>query len=274
MIIHFSCSWCDDNQLKNRILRNFTCPENISLTTEGDFDYFVSFNYPTDTRWLFSVGRSKCFCFTMEPSTSQHIKNIEFDDFNKVFHHTKTHDNVIETATMVLYHMTEDKSYFNNIKKSKKLSFVVSNLRGSQMYDFRTSLAEKMLETDVDFDMFGYGWNICDSRYKGPMASKSIGLVDYEYSIAIENSIEKNYSTEKISDCFVCDTIPIYYGCPNIDDIYDTRSFVSLDISNPIEHIRQIIKSEKLKNPSYAKDQYNTKYNILNFCSNELNKYT
>ena len=42
------------------------------------------------------------------------------------------------------------------------------------------------------------------------------------FSITLENSIEKDYFTEKIIDCFCTKTIPIYIGCPNIGDFFDT----------------------------------------------------
>ena len=41
------------------------------------------------------------------------------------------------------------------------------------------------------------------------------------YHIAVENSRQKNYFTEKIIDCFASRTIPIYWGCPNLENWFD-----------------------------------------------------
>lgn len=124
--------------------------------------------------------------------------------------------------------------------------------------------------TDIDFDLYGYGWNINDSRYKGKLDSKSSGLINYEYSIAIENCCEKNYVTEKLFDCFLCDTIPIYYGCPNITGIYDSNSYHILDVNNSMEHILEIISSPKEKNAIIGKDKYFSDYNLLKYCYENL----
>lgn len=52
---------------------------------------------------------------------------------------------------------------------------------------------------------------------------------DCMFHLAIENCQEINYFTEKIIDCFVTHTIPIYYGCPNIDKWFDTRGIIRVN---------------------------------------------
>jgi hypothetical protein len=68
------------------------------------------------------------------------------------------------------------------------------------------------------------------------------GLAPYWYSIAVENSKHANYFTEKLSDCFLAYTLPFYYGCPNIKDYFDDRSFVWIDI-NDFEGSQRTIES-------------------------------
>jgi len=51
----------------------------------------------------------------------------------------------------------------------------------------------------------------------------------YQYSIAIENSKQENYFTEKLIDCFVTKTIPIYWGCPNIAEFFRTDGMILLE---------------------------------------------
>jgi Glycosyltransferase family 10 (fucosyltransferase) C-term len=36
------------------------------------------------------------------------------------------------------------------------------------------------------------------------------------FNLSIENTIESDYFTEKLQDCFQTFTVPIYYGCPNL----------------------------------------------------------
>jgi hypothetical protein len=50
-----------------------------------------------------------------------------------------------------------------------------------------------------------------------------------QYSIIIENTKQENYFTEKIVDCFITKTIPIYWGCPNISDFFDNKGIITFD---------------------------------------------
>lgn len=51
----------------------------------------------------------------------------------------------------------------------------------------------------------------------------------FQYSLVIENSKQKDYFTEKIIDCLITKTIPIYWGCPNIHEYFDTSGFILLE---------------------------------------------
>jgi len=71
----------------------------------------------------------------------------------------------------------------------------------------------------------------------------------YQYSIAIENSRQDNYFTEKLIDCFVTKTIPIYWGCPNIGDFFRTDGMIVLD-STTFEEFKA--KVDQLTPETYA----------------------
>ena len=57
-------------------------------------------------------------------------------------------------------------------------------------------------------------------------------FVDAMFHVAIENSAHKNYFTEKIHDCFMTHTIPIYWGCPNISDYYNPDGIIVFEDEN------------------------------------------
>ena len=56
-----------------------------------------------------------------------------------------------------------------------------------------------------------------------------IDTLKAKYHICIENSKIENYFTEKLMDCFMTYTIPIYWGCPNIADYFDSRGMFIVD---------------------------------------------
>lgn len=46
------------------------------------------------------------------------------------------------------------------------------------------------------------------------------------FNIAIENTRQEYYFTEKLLDCFIALTVPIYLGCPNIYNYFDPRGII------------------------------------------------
>jgi hypothetical protein len=61
-----------------------------------------------------------------------------------------------------------------------------------------------------------------------------------QYHIAIENVCQPNYFSEKLVDCFQTNTVPIYLGCPNIEDFFDVRGMF---IVNTLEDIVNVCNS-------------------------------
>lgn len=54
------------------------------------------------------------------------------------------------------------------------------------------------------------------------VSNKVDGLRKYAFSIAIESCRERGYFTEKLIDCFLTGTIPIYWGDPDIGEYFNT----------------------------------------------------
>jgi len=49
------------------------------------------------------------------------------------------------------------------------------------------------------------------------------------YSVVIENTSHHNYFTEKITDCMLLKTIPIYWGCSNIEKFYNIDGIIKIE---------------------------------------------
>lgn len=90
--------------------------------------------------------------------------------------------------------------------------------------------------------------------------SKFEALKDYAFSIAIENlshEVDDYYFTEKIVDCFITGTVPIYYGCPNITKFFDPKGIL---IFNNVEELHKII--DNLSMDLYYSMMDSIKYNF------------
>lgn len=80
----------------------------------------------------------------------------------------------------------------------------------------------------------------CFGRDTNPISHKSQGLRRYAFSIAMENAREDYYFTEKLIDCILMGTIPIYWGCPSIGKFFDPRGILCF---NSIQELKAIINS-------------------------------
>jgi len=60
------------------------------------------------------------------------------------------------------------------------------------------------------------------------------------FHIAIENTSTLNYFTEKIIDCFLFRTVPIYFGCPNINNFFNPRGILTF---NTVDELIDICNS-------------------------------
>ena len=58
-----------------------------------------------------------------------------------------------------------------------------------------------------------------------------------QFNIAVENTAQEDYFTEKLLGCFMSLTIPIYIGCPNIANYFDTRGMF---IATSVEDVKKI----------------------------------
>ena len=73
---------------------------------------------------------------------------------------------------------------------------------------------------------------------------------NYKFSIAFENTSGPEYLTEKIWDAFMAGSIPIYWGCPNVSDFFNTASFINCheykSFSDVINKVKEIDSDPKL----------------------------
>jgi hypothetical protein len=66
--------------------------------------------------------------------------------------------------------------------------------------------------------------------FKNPVATSWDAIAPYRFHLAIENESSPNYFTEKLINCFQAKTVPIYWGCPNLEDFgFDTRGIVRVE---------------------------------------------
>lgn len=64
-------------------------------------------------------------------------------------------------------------------------------------------------------------------RLGGSLEDKIAFQKEYKFSICFENTSYSGYTTEKIVDAMLTDSIPIYWGNPNVDRDFNANSFIN-----------------------------------------------
>lgn len=119
--------------------------------------------------------------------------------------------------------------------KTKLVSIIASNKRMCAEHIYRQEIIKKFSQ---QCDHFGRGYN--------EIKNKEEGLKDYCFSFALENATYPNMFTEKITDCFMTGTIPIYYGIKNIGDYFNTDGIIILTDEFKIEDLSFELYQSKL----------------------------
>tara|TARA_Y100001972_G_scaffold34098_1_gene42330 strand:+ start:987 stop:1928 length:942 start_codon:yes stop_codon:yes gene_type:complete len=306
--LKFSSPWDSAEENNARVLYNWgKLPNCFELTTGHDYDYLIVINHSNE---MYSSPKEKNIAVTMEPTWSinslkdlgkycGHVitcdQKIQGENVHHTFSFLFTHDSRNNIHTNNLCGQTVDEYLENNCfpenidspDYDKKMSFIVANhgaLAGSSQpissnYYIRENLLLKILNSDLNVDIYGKGWSINDSRYKGAPPLKKTALKNYKYSICMENSCEDLYISEKFFDCILNNCIPIYYGCKNINEAYNPHSFIVFDPTskNVIDNLKNIMNepiSWRLEAVRKAKNDYYDRHNLLKYLENFIKNET
>jgi len=178
-------------------------------------------------------------------------------------------------------------------KKKKDICMIISKKYSNErnaLYEERETAINFFSKSDLDFDLYGFGWDKRQFRgllrplnkipkareflykppstFKGSVNSKAITFSNYKFSLCYENCKSNGYITEKLFDSMFAGCIPIYLGCPNIKNEIDPSTFIDLrDFPNYLElysYLKSMTKNEYLfkinKIINFYKDYLNTTY--------------
>jgi hypothetical protein len=177
-----------------------------------------------------------------------------------------------------------EKYMYDNVDISKK-QFAISHMSGTKVWpnapghilrqiihnnqEILTSYPITFYRSFHPPQLHDYGNNpILSPDHK----DKVILFETYQFAIVIENSKQTNYFTEKLMDCLLMKTIPIYYGCPNISDFFDTTGWIIINTIQG-ENILYELDS-KLYLLCQDKHYYNNHFNIIEKNHVIAQKYT
>lgn len=169
--------------------------------------------------------------------------------FSRIYTHHPPNSNVryIPSPPLVPWHVGMSYDELQNVvfhDKNDRIVWITSNKQifpgHSKRYEFLQNLMNTGLQ---ELDVYGHGIK--------PIEDKWDVLVKSRYAIAVENHCDNNYWTEKIADCWLAETLPFYYGCPNLEDYFPAESFVRINI-NEHHSVAQLLHN-MVKSGEYEK---------------------
>lgn len=191
----------------------------------------------------------------LEPRTIHRQYMALTNLFHRRFHRVLTSDNLLlaQVPNSVLFPcggswVPEWQEI--DMTKQAMCSLIASSKKKQSGHKLRHDLVQWSRETGQDIDVMGRGYK--------PFAKKSEGLAPFRYSVVIENTREDGYFTEKLIDALLCNTVPIYWGCPNIADFFDTGAMMvcedMADIQRAIKNMSESDYASRLPALTAARD--------------------
>lgn len=155
--------------------------------------------------------------------------------YSKVFSPVKNSPNTVQSPGFLGWHLLQDHNHLSAMAvpaKTKSISCIVSSATQLEGQRKRLAFADALQCSLPGIDFYGKGKNY--------IPDKSEGLLPYRYSIAMENTSMPYYFTEKITDCFLSYTVPVYFGCTNIGDFFPQNSFIQIDINDYASAVKKL----------------------------------
>jgi len=196
----------------------------------------------SEKEWArYSVDRR--ICLLLESPIYDFIGDKKKFDarFRRIFTHRKS---LLESSEkyIPLYYGTswlEGHLEGRGYDKSELVSFIGSIEHCAEHgYPLRMDVAQVCMGLEA-VDCYGKGIR--------PIDSKISGLEKYAFSIAMENIREDYYFSEKLIDCLLTDTVPIYWGCPGIVELFDERGMITFQTLEDLERILSSLSMEKYR---------------------------
>jgi len=253
---YFSKKWSEDGQSWFRIDLPFKCDIHMNyidsdrlLLTQPDVKkVFIDINEPT---------------FYGQPIETL-ISNI--DNFDVII--TK-HQKVAEMTNKAVCDIWAS-SYvipIKNIEKDFSVSFLCTNKRGYPGYEVRHQLWERQGEITVPKRFWSSRYLPVDPTRILPGTGHNtdkIILFKSMFSICPENSSEENYLTEKIMDCFLTMTVPIYRGCSNFEKYFNPNGVIFFsDIDDLIRKVNALTPHDYFSRMAAMQENFNKAHNLM-----------
>lgn len=111
----------------------------------------------------------------------------------------------------------------DRITKPRQKKFEISHLRGAKANSYGHWLRHQIFnrQDEITIPKKFHATVEPFKVFQDNINGKDFILGESMFSVIIENTSHNNYFTEKLTDCILMKTIPIYWGCSNINMYYN-----------------------------------------------------
>tara|TARA_B100000214_G_scaffold130930_1_gene93075 strand:+ start:5150 stop:6073 length:924 start_codon:yes stop_codon:yes gene_type:complete len=217
-----------------RYVKNQTKWDGITVFTDKMLAAVDQVDSPVKVAWLIEP-------YDLIPYMYDQIKTIE-DKFDFVFTYEETL--LKHNPDIYKFHPCDCSGIEFHSHKLHEKTKLVSMIYSEKTWLFGHRLRHIIAKTLIPqmgydkIDFFG-------RATENPLELKSEGTNPYMFQIAIENAQRRFYFADKIYDCFVTGTVPIYWGAPNIGDFFDMRGILTFNHPNELKEILENLSPEK-----------------------------
>jgi hypothetical protein len=174
--------------------------------------------------------------------------------FNVIFTFEDNILNNCENARfLTLAHTWLQPDQYNKERQRRfELAHLCGALKKAPGHLLRHELMDRQNEIKIPtrfYPTIGDRYNIEDAR-----VGRETVYADSQFNVAIENVSRRGWFTEKLIDCFLFKTLPVYWGCSNIGDFFNTDGIIKFDNVDDLIYISNNHLSEEL---------YNSKKDVL-----------
>lgn len=176
----------------------------------------------TDLEKSYLYEGKKKYGWLIEPP---HFDNSQYilakrhqEDFEKIFTYDKSLIDLSNKFEYVPYGASWIDEKDRKIYPKSKLTCIISSFKKVTLSH---NLRHKIIEKIKNIDVYGNGYH--------PIENKVDVLRDYMFSISVENQKMDFFFSEKLLDCFLTGTIPVYYGCPSISRFFNIDGIITFD---------------------------------------------
>ena len=220
------------DMLGNVLANRYRSPQSVwALTLTGESIAY----YP----WSGEKAMLSLFDITM--GYDRHLYHVAVNEYLPIDQHLLTgdrisFDSVILAKKQPPSYVTSSVLWINSncVAKSNRTGYMQEFMSYMKVDAWGNCGRNKGPELPPDIaQIHGSNWNT--SHFQGKWGASKMALVkNYHFTVAIENSFEHDYVTEKLWQVLAAGSVPLYYGAPNIDDwlpchdcIVDLRKFAN-----------------------------------------------